>query len=61
MSTPPARPAPTRRRDPAPQHEYDHLDGTLYVDRLDEKERARVQPELDKLATALDSALEPAL
>jgi len=31
------------------QHEYDHLDGTLYVDRLDAGERSAVQPELDRL------------
>ena len=34
------------------QHEYDHLDGVLYVDRLDEAERARVQPDLDQLVEA---------
>lgn len=32
------------------QHEYDHLDGTLFVDRLDEAERHLVQPDLDRLA-----------
>eukprot|EP00527_Entomoneis_sp_CCMP2396_P005717 CAMPEP_0198148310 /NCGR_PEP_ID=MMETSP1443-20131203/40868_1 /TAXON_ID=186043 /ORGANISM="Entomoneis sp., Strain CCMP2396" /LENGTH=230 /DNA_ID=CAMNT_0043812965 /DNA_START=157 /DNA_END=849 /DNA_ORIENTATION=- len=31
------------------QHEYDHLDGTVYIDRLDEGERANVQPRLDEL------------
>lgn len=31
------------------QHEYDHLDGTVYIDRLDESERAKVQPRLDEL------------
>ena len=31
------------------QHEYDHLDGTVYIDRLDETERAKVQPRLDEL------------
>jgi peptide deformylase len=34
------------------QHEYDHLDGVLYVDRLTEAERARIQPELDRLVAA---------
>lgn len=34
------------------QHEYDHLDGVLYVDRLDEVEKARIQPELDRLVAA---------
>jgi len=31
------------------QHEYDHLEGTVYIDRLDEGERKEVQPTLDKL------------
>ena len=31
------------------QHEYDHLDGTLYVDRLGEGERSRVMCHLDDL------------
>lgn len=31
------------------QHEYDHLDGVVYVDRLDEENRANVQPRLDEL------------
>jgi len=32
------------------QHEYDHLDGTVYVDRLiDDEEKATVQPRLDEL------------
>lgn len=31
------------------QHEYDHLDGVLYVDRLSPDERALVQQDLDKL------------
>jgi peptide deformylase len=31
------------------QHEYDHLDGTLYVDRLGEGERSRVKCHLDDL------------
>lgn len=34
------------------QHEYDHLDGVLYVDRLSEDERKTVQPDLDRLVTA---------
>lgn len=32
------------------QHEYDHLDGVVYVDRLSEEGRAEVQPKLDALA-----------
>lgn len=31
------------------QHEYDHLDGTVYIDRLDEDGRTTVQPRLDEL------------
>ncbi len=34
------------------QHEYDHLDGVLYVDRLDDAWRGRVQPKLDDLIRA---------
>jgi peptide deformylase len=31
------------------QHEYDHLDGVVYIDRLMEERRAEVQPVLDSL------------
>eukprot|EP00565_Helicotheca_tamesis_P001812 CAMPEP_0185725016 /NCGR_PEP_ID=MMETSP1171-20130828/1347_1 /TAXON_ID=374046 /ORGANISM="Helicotheca tamensis, Strain CCMP826" /LENGTH=243 /DNA_ID=CAMNT_0028393005 /DNA_START=101 /DNA_END=832 /DNA_ORIENTATION=- len=31
------------------QHEFDHLDGTVYVDRLTEEGRKEVQPRLDEL------------
>uniref|UniRef100_A0A7S1GJC1 Peptide deformylase n=1 Tax=Cyclophora tenuis TaxID=216820 RepID=A0A7S1GJC1_CYCTE len=31
------------------QHEYDHLDGVVYIDRLSEKGRSDVQPRLDEL------------
>jgi peptide deformylase len=31
------------------QHEYDHLDGTVYIDRVSEEVRKEVQPTLDKL------------
>lgn len=31
------------------QHEYDHLDGVVYIDRLDEAGRAKVQPRLNEL------------
>jgi len=31
------------------QHEYDHLDGTVYIDRLTEQEHAKVQDRLDEL------------
>ena len=33
------------------QHEYDHLDGVVYIDRLTEEGRAEVQPKLDELIT----------
>ncbi len=32
------------------QHEIDHLDGTLFVDRLEKRERRKVQGKLDELA-----------
>ena len=31
------------------QHEYDHLDGTVYIDRLSSEERSKVQPRLNEL------------
>jgi peptide deformylase len=31
------------------QHEYDHLDGTVYIDRLDEEGRSKVQHRLNEL------------
>lgn len=31
------------------QHEYDHLDGTVYIDRLNEDDKSTVQPRLDEL------------
>ena len=31
------------------QHEYDHLEGTVYIDRLTEEGRQKVQPRLDEL------------
>eukprot|EP00566_Odontella_aurita_P016600 CAMPEP_0113528782 /NCGR_PEP_ID=MMETSP0015_2-20120614/2031_1 /TAXON_ID=2838 /ORGANISM="Odontella" /LENGTH=246 /DNA_ID=CAMNT_0000427343 /DNA_START=111 /DNA_END=851 /DNA_ORIENTATION=+ /assembly_acc=CAM_ASM_000160 len=31
------------------QHEYDHLDGTVYIDRLSQEAREEVQPRLDEL------------
>jgi peptide deformylase len=31
------------------QHEYDHLDGTVYIDRLSEDTKAKVQPRLNEL------------
>merc|ERR1711924_377779 len=38
------------------QHEYDHLDGIVYVDRLDEASKAKVQPMLEDLAQAYVAA-----
>jgi peptide deformylase len=32
------------------QHEVDHLDGVLFIDRLDAEERTRVADELDEIA-----------
>mmetsp|Transcript_3583 Transcript_3583/g.6794 ORF Transcript_3583/g.6794 Transcript_3583/m.6794 type:complete len:230 (-) Transcript_3583:2063-2752(-) len=34
------------------QHEYDHLDGIVYIDRLDDSERARVAPVLSTLVAS---------
>lgn len=31
------------------QHEYDHLDGKVYIDRLSPEEKEKVKPTLDKL------------
>lgn len=38
------------------QHEYDHLDGVVYIDRLSPNERGEVQPKLDKLVEVYDKA-----
>jgi peptide deformylase len=37
------------------QHEYDHLDGTVYIDRLSEEDRKQVQPVLDQLVQEFGS------
>ena len=34
------------------QHEYDHVEGVLHIDRLSADDRASIQPELDKLVEA---------
>ena len=31
------------------QHEYDHLDGVVYIDHLNESDKAKVKPTLDEL------------
>ncbi|KAJ8906088.1 hypothetical protein NDN08_002587 [Rhodosorus marinus] len=36
------------------QHEYDHLEGTVYIDHLAKEHRAEVQPVLDGLIKAFD-------
>jgi peptide deformylase len=33
----------------AVQHEFDHLDGILFIDRLSPEERSRIEPELEAL------------
>jgi len=43
------------------QHEYDHLDGVLFHDRMDARVRAKVQPRLDSLAARYAGEGEPAL
>ena len=36
------------------QHEYDHLDGTVYTDRLSEETKEKVQPRLNELIEEYD-------
>mmetsp|Transcript_5171 Transcript_5171/g.15051 ORF Transcript_5171/g.15051 Transcript_5171/m.15051 type:complete len:290 (+) Transcript_5171:182-1051(+) len=36
------------------QHEYDHLDGTVYTDRLSEETKEKVQPRLNELVEEYD-------
>jgi peptide deformylase len=36
------------------QHEYDHLDGTVYTDRLSDETKEKVQPRLDELVEEYD-------
>lgn len=42
------------------QHEYDHLDGTVYTDRLKEETKEKVQPRLNELIEEFDGD-DPAL
>jgi peptide deformylase len=35
------------------QHEIDHLDGTLFVDRMEKRERKKIQKELEALASGI--------
>lgn len=37
------------------QHEYDHLDGVLYIDHLAKSDRVIVQPQLDRLVRAYEA------
>jgi peptide deformylase len=41
----------------AVQHEADHLNGILFIDRMDKKTKAELQPELDDLQAATKAAL----
>lgn len=47
------------------QHEYDHLDGVLYIDRLEDEERAKVKERLGELRKEYEQSkykdLDPAL
>jgi len=40
----------------AVQHETDHLNGLLFIDRMDKKTKAELQPELDDLQAATKAA-----
>ena len=42
----------------AVQHETDHLNGILFIDRMDKKTKTELQPELDTLQAATKEALQ---
>jgi len=42
----------------AVQHETDHLNGILFIDRMDKKTKSELQPELDELQAATKEALK---
>ena len=44
----------------AVQHEYDHLHGILFIDRMDKSELKKLKPELDGLAYSTRNALNKA-
>lgn len=44
----------------AVQHEVDHLNGVLFIDRMDRETRLDLKPELDDLQTATKAALREA-
>ena len=41
----------------AVQHEVDHLDGVLFIDRMTARDKAELRPEIDELHTATKMAL----
>jgi peptide deformylase len=41
------------------QHEIDHLDGTLFVDRVQKRDRRKIQKDLDALASGIVHASYP--
>mmetsp|Transcript_10175 Transcript_10175/g.21327 ORF Transcript_10175/g.21327 Transcript_10175/m.21327 type:complete len:305 (+) Transcript_10175:3-917(+) len=43
------------------QHEYDHLDGVVYIDKLSANQREEVQPVLDQLVADFKGPGQPAL
>ena len=42
----------------AVQHEADHLNGLLFIDRMDKKTKAELQPELDELQAITKAKLQ---
>jgi peptide deformylase len=40
------------------QHETDHLNGILFIDRMDKKTKLELQPELDALQAETKAALK---
>ena len=42
----------------AVQHEVDHLNGILFIDRMDKKTKAELQPELDDLQAKTKAELK---
>jgi len=42
----------------AVQHETDHLNGILFIDRMDKKTKTELQPELDTLQAATKEELK---
>ena len=41
------------------QHEIDHLNGTLFVDRLEKRDRRKIQKELEALSSGVVNAAYP--